>query len=48
VVLQAVHRLMDLRAADSWAGQNRQSRLVFIGRNLDKDALDRGLRSCLE
>ena len=48
VVLQAVHRLMDLRAADSWAGQNRQSRLVFIGRNLDKDALDRDLRSCLE
>jgi len=47
VVLQAVHRLMDLRTADSWGGRKRESRLVFIGRNLDKDALDRGLRSCL-
>jgi G3E family GTPase len=47
VVLQAVHRLMDLRTADSWGGRKRESRLVFIGRNLDKDALDRGLRACL-
>jgi G3E family GTPase len=47
VVLQAVHRLMDLRAADAWGGRKRESRLVFIGRNLDKDVLDRGLRSCL-
>ena len=47
VVLQAVHRLMDLRTADSWSGRKRESRLVFIGRNLDRDTLDRGLRSCL-
>jgi G3E family GTPase len=47
VVLQAVHRLMDLRRADSWGGRKRESRLVFIGRNLDRDALERGLRSCL-
>ena len=47
VVLQAVHRLMDLRSADSWGKRRRASRLVFIGRNLDREALDRGLRSCL-
>jgi G3E family GTPase len=47
VVLQAVHRLMDLRTADPWGGRKRESRLVFIGRDLDKEALDRGLRSCL-
>jgi G3E family GTPase len=47
VVLQGVHRLMDLRAADAWGSQKRESRLVFIGRNLQKDSLDRGLRGCL-
>ena len=47
VVLQAVHRLMDLRAADAWGSRKRESRLVFIGRNLDRASLDRGLRSCL-
>ena len=47
VVLQAVHRIMDLRAADSWGGDERESKLVFIGRNLDKAALERGLRACL-
>jgi len=47
VVLQGVHRLMELRPADAWGSQKRESRLVFIGRNLDKDSLDRGLRACL-
>jgi G3E family GTPase len=47
VVLQAVHRIMDLRAADAWGMAKRESKLVFIGRNLEKDELERGLRSCL-
>ena len=47
VVLQAVHRIMDLRAADAWPIGQRESRIVFIGRKLDKDELDRGLRACL-
>jgi G3E family GTPase len=47
VVLQAVHRLMELRTADPWGNQKRESRIVFIGRNLDKASLDRGLRSSL-
>ncbi|HEY9530262.1 MAG TPA: GTP-binding protein [Burkholderiales bacterium] len=47
VVLQAVHRIMDLRAADAWGGGRRESRLVFIGRKLDSAALERGLRGCL-
>jgi G3E family GTPase len=47
VVLQAVHRIMDLRAADAWGSEKPQSRLVFIGRNLAKDELERGLRGCL-
>ena len=47
VVLQAVHRIMDLRSADAWPIGKRESRLVFIGRKLDKAALDAGLRACL-
>jgi G3E family GTPase len=47
VVLQAVHRIMDLRSADAWGSAPRESKLVFIGRNLGKDELERGLRGCL-
>ncbi|HEX8605565.1 MAG TPA: GTP-binding protein, partial [Pseudoduganella sp.] len=47
-VLQAVHRVMDLRPADAWpAGAPRLSKLVFIGRNLDRDTLKAGLDWCL-
>jgi len=46
-VLQGVHRLMELKRADPWGGQPRESKLVFIGRNLKKASLDRGLRGCL-
>ena len=47
VVLQGVHRLTELRRADPWGGGKRESRIVFIGRNLEKGSLDRGLRGCL-
>ncbi|HEV8107044.1 MAG TPA: GTP-binding protein [Burkholderiales bacterium] len=46
-VLQGVHRITDLRAADAWGREEPVSKLVFIGRNLEKSELDRGLRSCL-
>ena len=47
VVLQGVHRLSELRHADPWGRSKRESRIVFIGRKLDEDNLDRGLRGCL-
>ncbi|MEC5160700.1 MULTISPECIES: CobW family GTP-binding protein [unclassified Janthinobacterium] len=48
-VLQAVHRVLELRAADAWDGAAaRSSKLVFIGRNLDRAGLDAGLRACIE
>ena len=47
VVLQGVHRLIELRPADAWGSQKRESKLVFIGRNLEKKNLVRGLRACL-
>ena len=47
-VLQCVHRLMELRAADAWGDEKRSSKLVFIGRDLDRATLEEGLRSACE
>ncbi len=47
MVLQGVHRLFEFRPANPWGGDHSSSRLVFIGRGLDRGALERGLRPCL-
>ena len=46
-VLQAVHRIRELRAAESWGHEVPSSKLVFIGRTLDRAALRAELESCL-
>jgi G3E family GTPase len=46
-VLQAVHKLVDFRPDHSWGEDARKSKFVFIGRNLDRDGIDRNLRACL-
>ncbi len=47
-VFQGVHMLLDGGTDRPWADDEaRTNRLVFIGRNLDRDALERGFRSCL-
>jgi G3E family GTPase len=46
-VLQAVHSLMDLSPADPWGSEAPRSKLVFIGRELDRIALEDGLVACL-
>jgi G3E family GTPase len=46
-VFQAVHMIMDSTAGQPWrAGTPRQSKMVFIGRNLDKAALEKGFAAC--
>ena len=45
-VFQGVHMLFDGKAGDPWGQAPRSSRLVFIGRNLDEDALNSGLMGC--
>lgn len=45
-VLQAVHRLMDFHPADAWGDTPRESKFVFIGRNLDRARLQTLLRVC--
>jgi G3E family GTPase len=47
-VFQGVHMLIDSSPGQPWEpSEPRLSRLVFIGRNLDRDALERGVRDCL-
>ncbi|MCM5680653.1 GTP-binding protein [Schlegelella sp. S2-27] len=48
VVLQGVHMLMATDEGAPWkAGEKRESRIVFIGRELPKDILQQGLDLCL-
>jgi G3E family GTPase len=46
-VFQAVHMLFDGRPAKPWGSEPRNNKLVFIGRNLDRDELEAGFRRCL-
>jgi G3E family GTPase len=47
-VFQGVHMLMDTDWGNPWqAGETRSSKLVFIGRDLDREALRAGFESCL-
>ena len=46
-VLQGVHRLIELQPADAWGERAPSSKLVFIGRELDAQRIDAGLRECL-
>lgn len=46
-VLQAVHRIVDLRPADAWGEDPRASKLVFIGRGLNRAALLQSLEKLL-
>ena len=48
-VYQGVHMMMDSDWGTPWKdGEPRTSKLVFIGRNLDADNLQRGLNDCLK
>ena len=46
-VLQGVHRIFEIRPADPWGPKKRDSKIVFIGRKLDRGELEAGLRNCL-
>jgi G3E family GTPase len=47
VVFQGVHMLIDAASGGPWAGRPRKNSLVFIGRNLDREALNKGFAACL-
>jgi G3E family GTPase len=46
-VLQAVHTLLDFRPDIPWDTRTRSSKIVFIGRDLDRASLEADLASCL-
>ncbi|MXZ86515.1 MAG: GTP-binding protein [Acidimicrobiia bacterium] len=46
-VFQGVHMLIDGQAHGTWGSEERRNRLVFIGRNLDRESLEANFRSCL-
>ncbi|MEB3198197.1 MAG: GTP-binding protein [Candidatus Sericytochromatia bacterium] len=45
-VFQGVHMLFDGRPGEPWGDAPRKSQLVFIGRNLDRQALTEGFLAC--
>ncbi|HAN70146.1 MAG TPA: cobalamin biosynthesis protein CobW, partial [Actinobacteria bacterium] len=46
-IFQGVHMLIDAAEGAPWGEQERENKLVFIGRNLDREELESGFRSCL-
>lgn len=46
VIFQGVHMLMNSAPGGPWKGQPRKNTLVFIGRNLDRAALNAGFDAC--
>ena len=46
-VFQGVHMLFDGRPDKAWGSEPRHNQLVFIGRNLDREELIEGFKSCL-
>lgn len=47
VVFQGVHMTMDAKVDRPWGDDPRKNALVFIGRNLDSEGIERGFRECL-
>ena len=46
-VFQGVHMLFDGRPDRLWGNEPRHNKMIFIGRNLDRTALEEGFRACL-
>ena len=47
-VFQGVHMLFDGKSDRPWKdGEVRSNKMIFIGRNLDREALNRDFSSCL-
>ena len=47
VIFQGVHMLLDSQPGAPWNNEPRNNRLVFIGRNLNRDYLQGGLKRCM-
>ena len=46
-VFQGVHMLLDTSEGSPWGTAERVNKLIFIGKNLDREALNAGFKACL-
>ena len=46
-VFNGVRQVVDVRPEQDWGDANRYSRIVFIGRGLERESLQNGFHSCL-
>jgi G3E family GTPase len=46
-IFQGVHMTLDTAVGAPWGGAPRVNKLIFIGKDLDREALNAGFRSCL-
>ncbi len=46
-IFQSVYMMFDAKAQKPWGGDPRENRFVFIGRNLDRQKLEAGIRNLL-
>jgi G3E family GTPase len=46
VALQGVHQLFEIYPIEPWGDRHRDSRVVFIGTNLERGVLEQGLAAC--
>ena len=47
-IFQSVYMLFEGRFEDAWNNRPRENKMVFIGRNLNKHRLRKGVQSCVE
>lgn len=47
VVFHGVYMMFESQEDRAWGDDLRENRMIFIGRNLDRDRLEAGVRSCL-
>ncbi len=48
IVIQGVHMVVDTSTLGPWGNATRRTQLVFIGRDLDRGAINAGFALCLE
>ena len=46
IVLQGVHMLFNMTPSKDWNNEEKISKIIFIGKNLDRDILTQGFISC--
>jgi G3E family GTPase len=47
IIFHGVYMLFENREDRAWGDDPRENRMIFIGRNLNRDRLEEGVRSCL-